>query len=264
METLKILFLGDVVGKSGRLALAEKLHIIKHEYNIDLIIVNGENSAHGFGITDKIADTFFNFGINVITLGNHSFDNPNIVEYMKSNKNIIHPANYMDNYPNPFVIYEYNGYKILIINLLGKLFMHSKIPFLDPFASIDKILSIYKLKNNIDAIFIDFHAEATSEKNAFAHYVDGRVSAIVGTHTHVPTADERILTHGTAYQSDVGMCGDYNSVIGMNISSSLGIFTKNTKERLIPATSTATICGCVIDISLESGLCSHIARIQYK
>jgi metallophosphoesterase (TIGR00282 family) len=263
MSTLKILFLGDVVGKAGRIALQEHLNLLQKTHNVDLTIVNGENSAHGFGITDNIAQDFFNLGVNVITLGNHSFDNLNILEYMKTNKNIIHPANYVESYPNPFVIYEVKGYKILIINMLGKLFMHSKFPFYDPFESMEKILNLYKLKDNVDAIFIDFHAETTSEKNAFAHYFDGRVSAIIGTHTHIPTADERNLPKGSAYQSDAGMCGDYNSVIGMDINASLSIFKNTEKQRLIPAIGKATLCGCVIEISLKTGLCENIYRIKY-
>lgn len=263
MSTLKILFLGDIVGKSGRVALKEHLHTLKKNNNVDLTIVNGENSAHGFGITDKIADDFFSLGVNVITLGNHSFDNQNIIEYMQHNKNIIHPANYIANYPNPFVIYEIKGYKILIINMLGKLFMHSKIPFNDPFEKMEQILNIYKLKHNVDAIFVDFHAETTSEKNAFAHCFDGMVSAIIGTHTHSPTADERILPKGSAYQSDAGMCGDYNSVIGMNIQASLSIFKNTEKQRLIPALGSGILCGCVIEINLNTGLCSNIYRIKH-
>ncbi len=262
MRELNILFCGDIVGKSGRLAIETHLSTLQQKYNIDFTIINAENSAHGFGITTNIAQDLLKQNIDCITLGNHSFDKQEIIEYLSIESKILRPLNYIDNYPNPFGVYDIKGYKLLVANLLGKLFMHSKIKFSDPFESITKLLEIYKLTHNINGIFVDFHAETTSEKNAMGHYLDGKISALIGTHSHIPTSDFKILPKGSGYQSDVGMCGDYNSVIGMDVSSSLNIFLNSQKSKLQPSNNEGTLCGTFIQIDTSNGLCKKIKHLQ--
>ncbi|MCL2567638.1 MAG: TIGR00282 family metallophosphoesterase [Alphaproteobacteria bacterium] len=263
---MKILFCGDVVGKSGRTVLSKYLPDLKTSLNLDIIIVNGENAAHGFGITQGIAEDIFNLGVDVITLGNHSFDNQNIIEYIANQPRLIRPINYIDSAGNGFYILNYKSYKVLVINLLGKLFMYSKIEASDPFVYINNFLEKYKLKENIDAVIVDFHAETTSEKNAMGVFLDGKVSAIIGTHTHMPTGDARILPNGTGYLTDSGMCGDYNSVIGMESESALqNFFLTNSayKARLTPAEAEGMLSGVVLEIDDNSGKCIFIESVKY-
>lgn len=262
MSILKILFCGDIVGSSGMECIKTHLPTIQEKYQIDFTIVNGENANNGFGITPTLANELFSHNIDCITLGNHSFDHKAIIEYMEENKNILHPCNYTQSYPNPWGVFNVKDYKILVINLLGKLFMNSKTPFDNPFDSMNKLLNVYKLKHNVDMIFVDFHAETTSEKNAMGHFLDGKISALIGTHSHIPTSDYSILNNGTAYQSDVGMCGDYNSVIGMTKESSLSIFLNTPKIKLTPASNGGTLCATYIEIDTHSGLSKNISHIQ--
>ena len=261
---MKILFFGDVAGKSGR----KKLFSIIDELNIklksDFTIVNAENSAHGFGITPSIVNKFFIHDIDVITTGDHIWDQLTIKPYLQEEDRILRPYNYVRYKDgNGYKVYQTkNNKKILVVNMLGRLFM-SKEEIENPFLSMDKILTEYKLGKNVDAIFVDFHAEATSEKMSFAHYVDGRVSAVIGTHTHIPTADNHILPKGTAFQSDAGMCGDYISSIGMKTDVSISRFLdEGEKTRLSPAEGEATICGDLVEIDDKTGLAINIEPIR--
>ncbi len=262
---MKILFCGDVVGRSGRSVIKEQIPKLKASLNLDFIIVNGENSAHGFGITEKICEEMFSLGIDVVTLGNHSFDNKNIEDYIDKTPNLIRPLNYKQAHGNGFCIVECNSLKIMVVNLLGSLFMHSKIETSNAFECINNLLAKYKIKENIDIIIVDFHGETTSEKSSMGFFLDGRVSAVFGTHTHIPTNDTRILPKGTGYQSDVGMCGDYVSVIGMNKESAIGAFYLSEgerRERLSPALEEGMLSAVLIKIDELSGKCTYIEPIM--
>lgn len=258
---MKLLFLGDIVGKSGRSAVLKHISNLKRQYSPECIIVNAENAAHGFGVTKTMAEELLSAGVDVITSGNHIWDKTEILAYISQEKRLLRPQNYPSHLPGSG-LYELEtprGQKIIIINMMGRLFMET---LNDPFSCIDTLLKPYVLGRNAHAIFIDFHAETTSEKQAFCHYVDGRASAVIGTHTHVPTADERIFPKGTAYQSDAGMCGDYyNSVIGMQVAGSLGKFLKHIPyERMLPSEGDATICGTLITVG-TNGLATDIERV---
>ncbi|MBQ8651407.1 MAG: TIGR00282 family metallophosphoesterase [Alphaproteobacteria bacterium] len=260
---MRIVFFGDVVGKSGRDALVSYIATNKKKLNIDFVIVNGENSAHGFGITQRICDQFFDIGVNAITLGNHTFDQKDNLQLFDREKRLIRPINYPKGTPGrgmqvfdvPFL-----NKKVLVINAIGRLFLEQND---DPFQVIPEQINGYVLGNNIDAIFIDFHAEATAEKVAMARYLDGKITALVGTHTHVPTADAQILQKGTGYLTDCGMCGDYDSCIGMHEESPIKRFTSKVDAyaRMRPAEKEATVCGVLIDVN-QNGLCDHIETIR--
>jgi metallophosphoesterase (TIGR00282 family) len=259
---MKLLFLGDIVGKSGRDAVLKHLPALKTTYAPDCIIINAENAAHGFGLTKSIAADLFDAGTHVVTSGNHIWDKQEVLAYISQEKRVLRPHNYPPHLPGSGIceIETIKGQKVVVINIMGRLFMETLD---DPFACIDTILKPYILGRNVHAIFIDFHAETTSEKQAFCHYVDGRVSGVIGTHTHVPTADERIFPKGTAFQSDAGMCGDYyNSVIGMQVSGSLGKFLKRIPyDRMQPAEGEGTVCGALITLN-ANGLASSIERVR--
>lgn len=259
---MKILFLGDIVGKSGREAVLKHLPELKNQLKPDCIIVNAENAAHGFGITKPIATDLFDAGVDVVTTGNHVWDKQEILSYISQEKRLLRPHNYPSHLPGTGIceFETIKGQKIVVINIMGRLFMETLD---DPFACIDTLLKPYILGRNAHAIFLDFHAETTSEKQAICHYVDGRVSAVVGTHTHVPTADERIFPKGTAYLTDAGMCGDYyNSIIGMQVAGSLGKFLKRIPyERMQPAEGEGTVCGVFITL-LPTGLATSIERVR--
>jgi metallophosphoesterase (TIGR00282 family) len=259
---MKLLFLGDIVGKSGRNAVLKHIPDLKRQYSPDCVIVNAENAAHGFGITKPMAEDLFAAGIDVVTTGNHVWDKVEILGYISQEKRVLRPQNYPPHLPGSG-LYEFEtprGQKVVVINIMGRLFMETMD---DPFACVDTLLKSYNLGRNAHAIFIDFHAETTSEKQAFCHFVDGRVTAVVGTHTHVPTADERIFPKGTAFQSDAGMCGDYfNSVIGMQVAGSLGKFLKRIPyERMQPAEGEGTVFGTLITVG-ANGLATSIERIR--
>lgn len=260
---MKILFLGDVVGKSGRKQLFSLIDTIVSKFKIDFTIVNAENSAHGFGINPDIANKFFMYNIDVLTTGDHIWDQMTIKPYLQEESRILRPLNYKrHNDGNGYKVYtSKNGKKILVINLLGTLFMRDEIE--NPFITMDNLLKNYKLGQNVDAIFVDFHAEATSEKMSLAHFLDGRVSAVIGTHTHIPTADSHILPNGTAFQSDAGMCGDFISSIGMKTDVSISRFLgEGEHTHLTPATEEATLCGVIIEIDDKSGLAKQIEPLR--
>ena len=257
---MKILFLGDIVGRPGRTKVVAKLPGVIQQEKIDFVIANGENAAHGFGITNKIAKDLFDAGVNVITSGNHIFDNSEIINHLNGEKRLLRPINYPSDTPGyGHGIYALkNGQKIMVINAVGQVFQEivdSSFPF------IENLLKKHPLKAGVDYIFVDFHAEATSEKLCFGNYFDGRVSAVVGTHTHIPTADEHVLPRGTAYQTDAGMCGDYDSIIGMTKESAISRYlSKTIRHKFEPAEGEATLSGVIITLDETTGLAKAIVR----
>lgn len=260
---MRILFLGDIVGRSGRAAVVERLPGLIERFHADFVIVNGENAAAGFGITEAILESVLSAGADVITSGNHAFDNRDALAFADRQERFLRPANFPAGTPGRGAnLYEArNGARILVMNIMGKVFMHPDLD--DPFACVERLLDGAELGQAADAIFIDFHAEATSEKLCFGHFVDGRVSAVVGTHTHVPTADHQVLPGGTAYLSDAGMCGDYNSSLGMAWDEPMNRFlTKIAKGRFEPADGEATLSGAGIEIDDRTGLAIRMAPLR--
>ncbi|OIN86077.1 MAG: metallophosphoesterase [Alphaproteobacteria bacterium CG1_02_46_17] len=259
---MKILFIGDVVARAGRDALAKYLPEVRKELSPDVVIVNGENAAHGIGINDKICKEFFDLHVDVITLGNHAWDQREVIPYIEKEGRLVRPINYPEGTPGKgSYIHELSGgRKIMVINAMARLFMD---PLDDPFAAVDKIVRAHPMGKVVNAIFLDFHGEASSEKMAMAHYLDGRVSAVIGTHTHIPTADSQILSGGTALQCDAGMTGDYNSVIGMKIDTPIIRFTRKlSMERLSPADGDGTMCGVYIETNDANGKTQKISAVR--
>jgi len=255
---MKIFFLGDIVGKSGCLSVKKYLQNIVKDNNIDFVIVNGENAAdQGVGITEKITNELFNCGVDVITTGNHVWDQKETANHIEREKRLLRPDNLDENSPGKgFEIYKSKeGFKIGVLNLMGNIFMKKSE---DVFISANKFLKKNKLKENYDFLVVDFHGEITSEKMAMGHFFDGKATLVVGTHTHVPTNDARVLKNGTAYQTDAGMCGDYNSVIGMNKENSLNRFMKKKSIKHFPAEGEASLCGVIVSCNLNSGLAENI------
>jgi metallophosphoesterase (TIGR00282 family) len=260
---MKILFLGDVVGSDARLKICQILPDYRHLNAIDFIIVNGENAAGGFGITHKICQEFYNAGVDAITMGNHTWDNKEIFGFIDNDKRLVRPANYPKGTAGrgSSMLQDKQGRNILVINIMGRVFMHPTLGC--PFKTLDRELELPELGRICDAIIVDIHAEATSEKQALGHYADGRVSLVVGTHTHVPTADERILPKGTGYHTDSGMCGVYDSVVGMKKNEPINRFiTKLNGGRFEPAIGDATLCGTLIETDNITGLCQSINRVS--
>jgi len=263
---MRILICGDIVGKVGRQALTNHLPDIKRTLGIDFTVVNAENAAHGFGLTRKIADDILELGADVLTTGNHVWDQREIIDWIDADERIIRPVNYPEGTPgqgrNTFATDD--GKRVFVMQPMGRLFMD---PLDDPFHAVDDALRNQRLGRgkggNIDAAIVDFHAEATSEKMAMGHYLDGRVSVVVGTHTHVPTGDAQVLPGGTAYQSDLGMCGDYDSVIGMRKQAAIDRFTKKLPTgRLEPAEGEATLCAVFVETDDHSGLAKRIEPVR--
>ena len=251
------------MGLSGRKVLKKNLANIIKENEIDFSIINGENAADdGKGITQKIAEEFFSNGIDVITSGNHIWDKQETTKFIEKEKRLLRPANLVAGSPgNGYGIYlsKNQKYKVGVINLMGNVFMKKTD---DVFKSARELLKKLILKNNVDFLVVDFHGEITSEKMAIGHFLDGSVTCIVGTHTHVPTADTRVLEKGTAYQTDIGMCGDYNSVIGMNKENSLKRFFKDKDAiKHFPSDGEGTISGVIIEADQQTGLANRISRI---
>lgn len=261
---MKLLFLGDVVGRAGRDVVMNHLPALKEAYKIDFCVVNADNAAGGFGVTADICKEFFTKGADVITGGDHIWDQKEIVPFLSQEKRLLRPHNYPERTPGSgvYVHKMANGKQIVVIHLLGQVFHKEYAPC--PFSCADEILKNYRLGGQIAAIMVDFHAEATSEKMAMGQYLDGRVSMVVGSHTHVPTMDARILPKGTAYQTDAGMCGDYNSVIGFDPQAPLERFlTKIAKVRLEPAKGAGTMCGFYVELDPQSGMASDCRAVQY-
>ena len=260
---MKILVLGDVMGVSGRKAIKKNLSKIIDDNKIDFTIINGENSADtGKGITKSIAEEFFLLGVDVITSGNHIWDQKETIDYINKENRLLRPANFPEDSPGKgYGVYQTKSkkYKVGVINLMGNVFMKKTE---DVFKIAKKIKEKIILKKNVDFILIDFHGEITSEKMAIGHFFDGSSTGVFGTHTHVPTADARILEKGTAYQTDLGMCGDYNSVIGMNKENSLKRFFKDKESKQhFPAEGEATLSGVIIEGDNETGLERRITRV---
>ena len=256
---MKILFFGDIFGRSGRDALIKRLPYFKKKYNPDFILANGENASHGKGISQTICNDLFSAGIDVITGGNHIFDNNDVFNFIDKEKRLLRPNNYPIDTPGKgYGIYEKNQKKILVVNVMGRVFMQ---PLDDPFETVRKVINEKIIGKDVSAIIIDIHCEATSEKMAIGHEFDGKASLIVGTHTHIPTSDARILSNGTAYISDLGMCGDYDSIIGMDKIKSLERFKKKTPVRGInPAIGEASLSCVYVELD-ETGLAKSIKQI---
>lgn len=251
---MRFLFLGDVVGRAGRQALVRELPRLRERYKLDFVVVNGENAAGGFGITEAICAEFLDAGADAITLGNHAFDQKDTLVFIARQDRLIRPLNLPEGTPGKgaALFRAKNGADVLVINALGRVFMADQDC---PFRAIDNEITACRLGETADAIFVDFHAEATSEKQALGVFLDGRVSCVAGTHTHSPTADERVLPGGTAFMSDVGMCGDYNSVLGMKAEEPVNRFVSRIpRERFEPAMGEATVCGLAVEIDDRTGL----------
>ena len=262
---MKILILGDVMGNPGVEQLKENLNKIIQDKKIDFTIVNGENSAEdGKGITKDIAKKLFSIGVDVITSGNHIWDKSGIVDFISAEPRLLRPQNLAEGSPgNGFGIFlsKDKKYKVAVVNLMGNIFMKKTE---DLFIAAKNLQNKIQLKKDADFIVVDLHGEITSEKMAMGHYYDGKATAVVGTHTHVPTADTRILDQGTGYQTDIGMCGDYNSVIGMNKENSIMKFLKNEKaQRHFPAAGQSTLSGIIIEGDIETGLTKKVERFLY-
>ncbi len=257
---MKILFLGDVVGRAGRRALTERLPRLREDWKVDFVVVNGENATGGMGLSAAHAKNFLAAGVDVITLGDHAFDQKDMLGFCEQEPRIIRPLNYAKGAPGAGarLFADTRGRKVLVTQVLGQVFM--KRAFDDPFGMIEAALKPYPLGGQAQAILVDVHCEATSEKMAMGQFLDGRASVVVGTHTHVPTADAVILPGGTAYQTDAGMCGDYNSVIGMDKAEPLRRFvTGMAKTRFNPAMGEATLSGLYVETDDATG---HAVRVQ--
>ena len=254
---MRILFLGDVVGRVGRQVVLDELPRLRAQWSLDCVVVNGENAAGGFGITEAIYEEFLAAGADAVTLGNHAFDQREALVFIERAPRLIRPANYPAGTPGrgAALIEARNGSQVLVVNMMGRTFMD---PMDDPFASIDRELDAGPLGLVSDAVVIDFHAETTSEKQAFGHWCDGRASLVIGTHTHVPTADHRILPGGTAFMTDVGMCGAYDGVIGMDKEEPLRRFTRKIgSSRFEPATGPGTLSG----LAVETDASGHAVKV---
>ena len=259
---MRILLCGDVVGRSGREAVTGNLPGLRDRYAIDFVVVNGENAAGGFGITPKICDEFFKAGADVITTGNHVWDQRDIIPHFDKEPRILRPDNFPEGTPGRGVgeYRDAKGRRVVVLHLMARLFMD---PLDDPFAAVNKMLGTWRLRGNADAILLDFHGEATSEKMAMGHFVDGRVSVVVGTHTHVPTADAQVFPGGTGYISDIGMCGDYDSVIGIRKEISVDRFVRKMPGvRMEAAAQEATFCGVLVDTDDATGLATDIRPVR--
>lgn len=258
---MRIFYCGDIVGRAGRDVVNENLARLRNEYKADVILLNVENAAHGFGVTAGICRDFLAKGADVLVTGNHFLQQRDIIPFLDDCKVIVRPANIPAGNPGRgAVVYELaDGRKILVIQVLGRLFMEA----VDcPVQAVEAILKNYTLGKNISAIFVDIHAEATSEKQSLGHYLDGRVSCVAGTHTHTPTADSRILDGGTAYITDVGMCGDYNSVLGFDKEAPINrLCRKYVSDRLMPANGKGTLWGILVDTDDKTGLAKQITQI---
>ena len=257
---MNIFFIGDIVGRAGRRAVRKLLNEIIEEYNIDLIIANGENAAGGFGITEKVANELFDYGIDALTMGNHTWNNKDIFNFIDNEKRLIRPLNYMPGVPGRgWTIIEKNDYKIAIVNLIGQVYMQEAN---SPVMVFDNYFS--EINEIADFIIIDFHAEATGEKLAFANYVDGNVSVVVGTHTHVQTADNKILDNGTGYITDLGLTGAVNSILGMKKEAVIKKLTTQMPERFSVGTGQCKIEGAIFEINEENKNTVNVKRISRK
>lgn len=259
---MRILFVGDVVGRSGRKVLLERLPGLIAGWSLDCVIVNGENAAGGFGITEPIYHEFIDAGADAVTLGNHAWDQKEALVFIERAPRLVRPVNYPPGTPGrgAALIETRNGARVLVVNAMGRIFMD---PLDDPFTAVERELAACPLGAGADAVVIDIHAEASSEKQALAHFVDGRATLVVGTHTHAPTADHQILPGGTAFMTDVGMTGDYDSVIGMGKEEPLARFLRRiSTSRFEPASGPATLCGIAVETDDTTGLARSVAGVR--
>jgi metallophosphoesterase (TIGR00282 family) len=259
---MRILFIGDIIGRSGRRIVLDRLPGLIEEWQLDFVAINGENAAGGFGITETIYQELVDAGADAITLGNHAWDQKEALVFIERAPKLIRPINYPVGTPGrgAAMIESRSGARVLVINAMGRIFMD---PLDDPFAAIERELSACALKRDADAIIIDIHCEATSEKQAMGHFCDGRASLVVGTHTHTPTADHQVLPGGTAFISDVGMTGDYDSVIGMLKDEPVNRFlTKIASSRFEPALGAATLCAVAVETDDATGLARQIGAVR--
>ena len=260
---MNILFLGDVMGRSGRGAIATRLKPLRERLRADFVVVNGENASGGMGLTGPHAKLLLDSGADCVTLGDHAFDQKDMLAFAEQEPRVIRPLNFAREAPGrgARVFEASRGRKVLVAQALGQVFMRR--PFDDPFSALDVVLRAHVLGGGVQAAVVDFHAEATSEKMAVGHFCDGRASLVVGTHTHVPTADTMILARGTAYQSDAGMCGDYDSVIGMDKGEPMRRFlTGMTRDRFTPAEGEATLSGLLVTTDDRTGLATAVQPIR--
>lgn len=260
---MKIVLIGDIYGKSGRRAVLDNMSALQEDHHPDFIIVNSDNAAHGNGITPKIANHFFDTGIDAITTGDHVWDRREIIPFIDKEQRLVRPLNAPEHTPGRgYALIEKNGLRLLVVHLAGQVTMSKAVE--NPFFSIDHFFRTVVPSLSYDALIIDFHAEATSEKNALGYYCDGQATAVIGTHTHMPTADARMLPGGTAYITDIGMTGDYQSIIGAAYPGPMQRFLeKNPKAHLEPAAGEGTLCGVCIETKENSHKAHSITPIRY-
>lgn len=260
---MKILFLGDVVGRAGRAAVAEVLPRLRQEWRLDFVVVNGENASGGMGLTGDHARAILQAGADCITLGDHAFDQKDMLQFIETEPRVLRPLNYAKDAPGrgQGVFSDARGRKVLVCQALGQVFM--KRCFDDPFSAVDAVLRAHPPGGAVQASLVDIHCEATSEKMGMGHFCDGRASVVVGTHTHVPTADAQILPGGTAFQSDAGMCGDYNSVIGMEKTEPMRRFvTGMARGRFQPAMGDVTLSGLYVETDDRTGKATRVVMVR--
>lgn len=260
---MRILFLGDVMGRAGRRAITDRLPALRDRLGVDFCVVNGENATSGAGLSQAHAEVLLGAGADVLTLGDHAFDQRDMLAYIETEPRVLRPLNFARAAPGRGhgLFQDRRGRKVLVAQVLGQVFM--KRPFDDPFSAIDGVLKKYPLGGQVAATLVDMHCEATSEKMAMGHWCDGRASVVVGTHTHVPTADAMILNRGTAYQTDAGMCGDYDSVIGMDKAEPLNRFiTGMPRARFSPAQGEATLSGLLVETDDATGRATSVTMIR--
>ena len=258
---MRILFIGDIVGKSGRDVVVRYVPKLREKYKLDVVIANAENAAHGFGLTPKLLSQLKQCGIDIVTMGNHTFDKKDILEVIDTDEKIVRPDNYPDHTPGHSVIIHTteNSKKIAVIQFIGTIFMRNT---LSPFKALEKFFAAHKLGKDYHALVVDIHAEATSEKNGMAYFCDGKASLVAGTHTHIPTADARILPKGVGFITDVGMCGDYDSIIGMQIETAMPRFMEQPYQQLKPAEGEGTLCAVYAETDDSTGRCTLIRPIR--
>lgn len=261
---MRILFLGDLVGRSGRDAACAAIPVLRDRLKLDLVVVNAENASHGFGLAPEMARALFTAGADVLTLGNHAWDRKEMFSFIETEPRLIRPLNYPPGTPGKgaFVAVLADGRKVLVAQAMGRLFMDALD---DPFRGVQAVLAGHRMGagGTVQAILLDFHAEASSEKLAMGHSFDGKVSLVVGTHTHTPSADHQILVGGTGYMTDAGMCGDYDSVIGMQKGgAALRFWKKVPGEKLAPAEGEATVCGVFLETNDATGLATRIEPVR--
>lgn len=260
---MRVLFLGDIVGRAGRRAVSKTLPSLRREKNLDIIVVNGENATSGAGLSGEHAKEILSSGADCITLGDHAFDQKEMLSYIEKDHGVIRPLNFAKRAPGrgTFIVKDARGRKLLVTQVLGQVFM--KRPYSDPFIALEEVFQRHILGGNVQGILVDIHCEATSEKMALGHFCNGRASAVIGTHTHIPTADAVLLNSGTAYQSDAGMCGDYDSVIGMEKTEPMRRFiTGMNKGRFVPANGEATLCGLIFETDDKTGRAVSVEMLR--